>query len=59
MIPAFKNFDNGEIVPIEYQQVNCNIIVDVKIEDFRRKARLVVGGQVTDPSSTITYASVV
>ena len=35
------------------------MIFDVNMEDFRRKARLVAGGHVTDPPSTITYVSVV
>ena len=34
-------------------------IFDVKMEDFRRKGRLVAGGHVTDPPATTTYASVV
>ena len=29
------------------------------MEDFRHKSRLVAGGHVTKPTSTITYASVV
>ena len=29
------------------------------MEDFRRKARLVVGGHVPEPPSTITYANLV
>ena len=39
--------------------MNCNMIFDVKMEDFRRKARFVVGGNVTDPPYTITYTSLV
>ena len=35
------------------------MIFDVKMEDFRRKARLVTGGHITEPSSTIMYVSVV
>ena len=57
--PAFKRLDNGDIVPIGYQRVNCHTIFDVMMEDFRQKARLVVRGHVTDPPYTITYASVV
>ena len=57
--PAFKKLENGETVPIGYQRVNCHMIFDVKMEDFRRKARLVAGGHVTAPPATITYASVV
>jgi hypothetical protein len=35
------------------------MIFDVKMEDFRRKARLVAGGHRTEAPATITYASVV
>jgi hypothetical protein len=35
------------------------MIFDVKIEDFRQKARLVAGGHLTKAPATITYASVV
>ena len=59
MIPAFRKLDNEEIVPIGYQRENCHIIFDVKMEDFRRKARLVSGGQVTELPATINHARVV
>ena len=55
MRPNFNKLDNGEIVPIGYQWVNFHMIFDVKIEDLWRKARLVAGGHVTEPPSTITY----
>ena len=35
VIPAFRKLDNGEIVPIGYQRVNCDIIFDVNMEDLR------------------------
>ena len=35
------------------------MIFDIKMGDFRRKARLVAGGHVTEPPATITYSSVV
>ena len=59
MRPAFKKLEGGDIVPIGYQRVNCHIIFDVNMEDFRCKARLVSGGHVTEPAATIPYASVV
>ena len=52
MSPAFKKIESGEIVPIRYQRVNCHIIFDVKMEDFRRKYMLVVGRHVTEPPVT-------
>ena len=39
--------------------MRCHIIFDVKMEDFRWKARLVAGGHMTDAPPTITFASVV
>ena len=59
VIPSFKKLYHGEIVPIGYQWINCHMIFDVKMEDFRRKARLVAGGHMTDPPATITYAILV
>ena len=35
------------------------MVFDVKMEDFRRKARLVAGGHMTEAPPNITYASVV
>ena len=35
------------------------MIFDVKMEDFRRKARLVAGGHMTQAPAAVTYASVV
>jgi hypothetical protein len=34
------------------------MVFDIKMEDFRQKARLVAGGHKTDAPATITYASV-
>jgi hypothetical protein len=35
------------------------MIFDVKMEDFRRKARFVAGGHTTDTTHAMTYASFV
>ena len=35
------------------------MVFDIKMEDFRQKARLVAGGHITKALATITYASVV
>ena len=35
------------------------MIFDIKMEDFRRKSRLVAGGHMTDTPAAITYFSVV
>ena len=56
---AFRIGADGETIPIGYQKVRCHLIVDIKQEDFRRKACLVAGGHNTEKPATITYASVV
>ena len=56
---AFKILPDGQPVPIGHQKIPCHMIFDIKMEDFRRKARLVAGGHKTDAPATITYASVV
>jgi hypothetical protein len=56
---AFRIADDGEVIPTGYQQIRCQIIFDVKRENFRCKARLVAGGHTTKAPATITYASVV
>ncbi len=38
---AFKILVDGQSVPIGYQKIPCHMIFHVKMEDFRRKARLV------------------
>ena len=58
--PAFKILGPGEHVPNKnYQYVHCHMIFDIKMEDFRRKARLVAGRNMTEGPTSITYASVV
>jgi len=56
---AFKLLVDGQSVPIGYQKIPCHMIFDVKMEDFRRKVRLVAGGHKTEAPATITYTSVV
>jgi hypothetical protein len=56
---AFKILLDGQSAPIGYQKIPCHIISDIKMEDFRCKARLVAGGHMTKAPVTITYASVV
>ena len=56
---AFQPFDDGEPIPIGYKFVRCHMIFDVKMEDFRRKARLVFGVHITEQRDVMTYASVV
>ena len=56
---AFKILLDGQSAPIGYQKIPCHMIFDIKMEDFRRKARLVAGGHMTKAPATITYDSVV
>ena len=47
-------------IPPGYQQIKCHMVFDVKMgENFRSKARFVVGGHATETPSTLTYSSVV
>jgi hypothetical protein len=57
---AFNILPDGRSAPIGYQKNPCHMMFDMKMEDFRQKARLVAGGHWTKaPATTITYASVV
>ena len=38
---AFDILKDGDLAPIGHKQINCHLIYDVKMEDFRRKALLV------------------
>ena len=44
---AFKILSEDKMAPRDYQFVKCHIVWDVKMEDFRRKARLVAGEHMT------------
>ena len=49
-----------ELERLGYQWINCHMIFDVKLgENFRRKARLVAGGHMTDTPASMTYSSVI
>jgi hypothetical protein len=56
---AFDVLADGVAPPPDHQFIRCHMIFDVKMEDFRRKARLVAGGHATKAPATLTYASVV
>ena len=57
--PAFEILPNGQRAQRDYQYVHCHMIFTIKMEDFRRKARLVGGGHMTEAPAAVTYASVV
>ena len=54
--PAFQVHEGTNAdLPIGYQQIKCHMIFDVKMgRKFRRKARLVGGGHMTEATSSIT-----
>ena len=56
---AFKILHGEERIQPAHQHIRCHIIFDVKMEDFRRKARYVAQGNNTEVPATLTYASVV
>ena len=57
---AFEAYDGDVDDLIGYQFVKCHMIFDVKMgENFRRKARMVAGGHMTEAPSSLTYSSVV
>lgn len=55
---AFHLLDKDEKPPPGYKRITCHLIFDVKM-DLTRKARYVAGGHLTDPPTSLTYASVV
>jgi hypothetical protein len=56
---AFQILNDGDDIPPTYQEIRCHMIFDVKMEDFRRKARFVAGGHTKDTPHAKTYASIV
>ncbi|KAL7530823.1 hypothetical protein ACHAXR_003692 [Thalassiosira sp. AJA248-18] len=55
---AFDILPDGSTVPKGYEFMKCHLIFDIKMEDFRRKARLVAGGHMTSAPATMTCTSV-
>ena len=57
---TFDEFEGDkEEIPPGYQFVNCHTIFDIKIgEGFRRKARMVAGGHMTEAPDLLTYSYV-
>ena len=55
---AFQLLEREDKPPPGYKRITCHLIFDVNF-DLTRKARYVAGGHLTDPPSSLTYASVV
>ena len=56
---AFKVLDDNEIIPRDDQFFKCPMIFDLKMKDFRRKARFVTGGHMTKAPAAVIYTSVI
>ena len=56
---AFKVLPDGVKEPIGHQYMDCHLIYEIRLDGFRRKARLVAGGHMTEAPAVMTYASVV
>jgi hypothetical protein len=56
---AFKCLNPGKCTPLDYKWIECHMIFDIKIEDFRRKTCMVAGRHMTGAPMIMTYASVV
>ena len=56
---AFKILEDGEDVPVAHERITGHLIWDVKMEDFRRKARYVADGHKTAAPDSSVYAGVV
>jgi hypothetical protein len=55
VIIAFKILNGEEQAPPTYQEIRCHRIFDIKMEDFRRKARFVAGGHTTETPHAMNY----
>ena len=55
---AFEECPDG-VIPPGYKHITCHFIFDVKLgENFRRKARFVAGGHLTEAPALLTYSPV-
>ena len=51
---AFDIREKGDAPQLGHQFIKCHMILDVKMEDLGRKARMVAGCHMTDVPQTIT-----
>ena len=56
---AFKILPDGSREPVGHQYMECHLVLEIKLDGFRRKARLVAGGHMTEAPAVRTYTSVV
>ena len=58
VLVAFKTLNEGYQPPPGYQYMQCHMIFNIKLDGFRRKARLVGSGcMVKDTPAVVAYAS--
>ena len=50
---ALKILNDGEIAPRDHQFVKCHMLFDIKMDNFRRKARLVAGGHMATAPAAV------
>ena len=55
---VFRKLEDDDVLPVGYKKIPYHIVFDVKL-DFRRKARLVAGGNHTDPPKDDVYSGVI
>ena len=55
---AFNIQEKGDPLPVGHQFIKCHMICNLKMEDLRRKLRVVDGGHMTNTPPAITYDSV-
>ncbi len=58
VMTAFHFLNPGAQSPIGYKWIKCHMIFDIKM-DFTRKAQFVAGGHMTNPTTSLTCASIV
>ena len=56
---AFDVLDDNQPVPVGYSYMECHMIFDIKIDGFKRKARIVAGGHMLEAPAVSTYSSVI
>jgi hypothetical protein len=56
---AIQTLDGDEAIPPTYQEIQCHMVWDVKMEDFCMKPRFMAGSHMTETPASNTYASVV
>ena len=56
---VFEVLPGQKSVPIGHQFVQCHMVFDIKMDNFRQKGRLVTRGHMPKAPATIMYASIV